>query len=397
MEQVPTTRVLNLTRLLSRACRTLTGVDRVELAYLRRFLTDDTPVFGLIRTSLGWLLLDRDGMQAFEAAVTTGDWGRRGLLSRLSYRLSARRQAALSLVRRHSIRRCRPRGLAGLVAKLGPIDYYSVAHSNLAPAALRPFSREGHRVNVLIHDIIPLELPQMQRAGTVAAFRAKIGATIGFADRIIFNSQDTKDRLDAYVADAKLDAYKRAVVAHLGVDLTPPDAASLPKSLDLTRPYFITVGTIEPRKNHGLLLDVWEALGADAPRLFICGSRGWQNEDVFARLDRGIESVTELSGLSDGAIAALFQGAHAMLFPSFAEGFGLPPIEAAALGTPVICGDLAIWREVLGDTGVYLDVTDRYKWQKAIIKIAEQKNTSPKDKMVAPTWADHFKIVLSMT
>ncbi|MFT5742778.1 MAG: glycosyltransferase involved in cell wall biosynthesis, partial [Paracoccaceae bacterium] len=206
-----------------------------------------------------------------------------------------------------------------------------------------------------------------------------------------------KDRLDAYVADAKPDSYKSAVVAHLGVDLTPPDAASLPKSLDLTRPYFVTVGTIEPRKNHGLLLDVWEALGADPPRLFICGSRGWQNEDVFARLDRGIEGVTELSGLSDGAIAALFQGAHAMLFPSFAEGFGLPPIEAAALGTPVICGDLAIWREVLGDTGVYLDVTDRYKWQKAIIKIAEQKNTSPKDKMVAPTWADHFKIVLSMT
>ena len=98
LEQVPTTRVLNLTRLLSRAGRTLTGVDRVELAYLRRFLTDDTPVFGLIRTSLGWLFLDRDGMQAFQVAVTTGDWGRRGLLSRLSYRLSARRQAALSLL-----------------------------------------------------------------------------------------------------------------------------------------------------------------------------------------------------------------------------------------------------------------------------------------------------------
>ena len=86
-----------------------------------------------------------------------------------------------------------------------------------------------------------------------------------------------------------------------------------------------------------------------------------------------------------------------MLFPSFAEGFGLPPVEAAVLGTPVICGDLAIWREVLGDRGVYLDVTDSYDWEKAVKTIAEQQDSRPNDKMIAPRWADHFKIVLSMT
>ena len=397
MDRIPPTRLLNLTRLMSRAGRVLTGVDRVELAYLRQFLADDTPAFGLIRTSLGWLLLDRNGLRAFDAAVLSGDWGRAGLLSRLSRRLTKPQQAALGFARRHAIKRARPRNLKGLIAGLGNVDYYTVAHSNLTCAALRPFRYEGNRVNVLIHDIIPLELPDMQRPNTVAQFRDKISAVIGLADRIIFNSQDTKDRLDAYIAREDLDPYAGSVVTHLGADLAVPDVTAIPQELDLTRPYFITVGTIEPRKNHALLLDVWERLGADAPQLFICGSRGWQNEDVFARLDRGIAGVTELVGLSDGAIVALTRNARAMLFPSFAEGFGLPPVEAAALGTPVICGDLAIWREVLGDRGVYLDVTDSYEWEKAVKTVAEQQDPRAKDKMIAPTWADHFKIVLSMT
>ena len=193
-------------------------------------------------------------------------------------------------------------------------------------------------------------------------------------------------------------------IAHIGVDLAAPDPATIPPY----EPYFVTLGTIEPRKNHTFLLDVWEALAerppaTGLPRLLILGTRGWCNEALFARLDahplRGT-AIEERAGLSDGAVAALVAGAAGLLFPSLAEGFGLPPLEAAARGVPVVAAPLPVYRETLGDIGVYLPVTDRYSWVKTIEGLAEERlraeRTAPLRPAVdSPTWEAHFKAVLT--
>ena len=95
-------------------------------------------------------------------------------------------------------------------------------------------------------------------------------------------------------------------------------------------PYFVMLGTIEPRKNHLLLLHVWRRLVAEtpnAPRLVIVGARGWENEQVADVLDRA-ESlkahVVEMSRLRSADLVALLSGARALLAPSFGEGYGLP-------------------------------------------------------------------------
>lgn len=396
MRYRPSHRLLDLTRLLSRAGRPLTGVDRVEFAYLRRFLADAEPVHGLIATSLGFLLLDRSGMVAFHSALVAGSWGKRGLLSRLSLKLDPTRQAALSMVRRHAVSRCRLPGLPSMLARHAPsgVDYYNVGHSNLNQQVLLQIAQlTGSRRNILIHDTIPLDHPEFQRPETVAGFARKLEAAVAQSDRIICNSHQTRAEIARHIAPRELSP--ATIVAHLGVDLSLPDPAALPADLPLDRPYFVTLGTIEPRKNHAMLLDIWDRLGTEpnAPHLFICGSRGWRNEAVFARLDRGLPHVTELPGLTDSAIAALLGGARALLFPSFAEGYGLPPLEAAALGVPAICGNLAIYREVLGDTAVYLDPTDSYLWEKYTRSLTA--SPSRPEPITPPDWDAHFKIVLS--
>lgn len=162
----------------------------------------------------------------------------------------------------------------------------------------------------------------------------------------------------------------------------------------------MTLGTIEPRKNHALLLDLWQDI-PDA-HLLICGQRGWSNEAVFARLDAHPPRVHELPGLSDADVFGLISEAAGFLFPSFTEGYGLPPIEAAALGTPVICNDLPIYREVLGDIPIYVNVSQGYLWAETIKRLANEQTTHTSgakgalDPFDPPSWDAHFKTVLSL-
>ncbi|MEP3689139.1 MAG: glycosyltransferase family 1 protein [Sulfitobacter dubius] len=395
----PAVRLLDLTRSLRRVGRTATGVDRVELAYLSHLLTVDAPLFGVARTALGYVLIDRAGLQAFYNRLAgRRPWGRADLLSRLPRGRQVALMRAESDLRRVALARCLPSGLSRMLGRYLPpgFAYLNVGHSNLTDRVLIAVKEARGQISVLIHDVIPLEYPSYQRPGTVAPFRAKIDRVYAHADLVIYNSQDTKRRCEAQMQGR----VPPAVVAHLGLETPTPDASALPIGLPPKRPYFIIVGTIEPRKNHEFLLDLWQVMGLGAPPLLICGSRGWNNAAVFDRLDQLPPDgpVQELSGLGDSAMAALVQGAAGMLFPSHAEGFGLPPVEALHLGARVLCNDLPVLHEVLGDKAVYAATTEPYSW----IRTIEEWATSPPvprpaTTFIAPTWAEHFKTVLKST
>lgn len=394
----PSARLLDLTRLVSRSGRSLTGVDRVELAYAEALLSDALPLWGVVKTALGYLVLDAKGVAAITVASRTGDWGKPDLLSRLSYRLDRQRQAGQSFARSHSVDRSTVSGLQELLRRTLPAGtaYINVGHSNLSDRMFRAVrSVPGSRVTVMIHDTIPLDLPDLQRAGTVEQFAAKLDLVALNADLVICPSRVTQSDVQRHLGP---DPRPKVIAAHLGLTPVLPDPGDLPPGIQLEPPYFVALGTIEPRKNHAVLLDAWEAMKGQRPHLFICGNRGWRNEDVFARLDRGVDGITELAGLSDAAVAALLQGARALLFPSVSEGFGLPLIEAAALGVPVICGDLAICHEVLGAHAVYLPPTDCYQWINKIEAMALRPQASITEPAFdPPRWEDHFKAVLSVT
>lgn len=194
-------------------------------------------------------------------------------------------------------------------------------------------------------------------------------------------------------------------IAPLGADLPRPPPALLP-----AEPYFVCLGTIEPRKNHLLLLHVWREMAARArsgtdaptPRLLILGRRGWENEnvvDLLERCDLLSGPVQEIGTPPDSRVAALIANATALLFPSFVEGYGLPVAEALSLGTPVICSDIAPLREVGGDVPDYLDPLDGPAWRDLIEAYAQPDSAARAAQCARlrhwsrPDWSAHFEQV----
>lgn len=193
-----------------------------------------------------------------------------------------------------------------------------------------------------------------------------------------------------------------SLAAWLGADPLPaPDEA--PRS---QHPTFVTLGTIEARKNHLLLLEIWsdlvKSLGSETPRLLVIGQRGWEADPVFRLLD-GNDSlkghVIELNHSTDRELANHLASARALLFPSFTEGYGLPVIEALSTGTPVIASDLPVFREICGDIPAYFSPSDAARWKEAILDYARPESAARAaqiERMASfrkPDWDTHFNLV----
>lgn len=394
-------RLLDLTRLASRYGRgPLTGVDRVEAAYLHELLARDEAAYGLLRVPLGYLLIDRSGLMALDDRLHGRPVGPPDLPGRLLRRRQPLRAGLEADLRRISVATCLPWRLTVMLRRHLPpgSTYLNTGHSHLTRTGLRRIRAAGLRIAVLVHDVIPLDHPEFTRAGTAAIFARKMAAVAAHADLLIHSTDDARRR-----TEARLSRVPPGVVAPLGVSVAQPDPASLPPDLPPSRPWFVALGTLEPRKNHALLLDVWDALHArlpeaEVPALLILGTRGWADPALFRRLEASPwhgRTVFERAGLADGAVAALLAGAQALLFPSLAEGFGLPPVEAAALGVPVVSSPLPAVRETLSDYPVYLDPTDRYSWLETIATWGQGRRDQRAPGRPAPTWDDHFRKVFS--
>ncbi len=392
---VPSAFILDVTRLTSRLGRgALTGIDRVEAAYLDHLTGQDLPVFGLLRTGLGFVLISKAGCRAL-ADLVAG----RSALQDLPFWAGGAKPSSSILrgafaLRAHWVRLRPKRFLPSLLACVPAHSaYLNVGHSNLTPQVFSGLRRAGLRSMVLIHDTIPLDYPHLTRAGHDATFAAKIKAVALGADVVTHISHDARTKTEVHFAAA--GRVPQGITAHLGVDL----AAPTPPPFAPTRPYFVALGTVEPRKNLGLLLDIWKAMGADDPQLLILGHKGWAAPALFDQITHLQARGTVLYGenLSDGAVASLMQGAIALLFPSLAEGFGLPPLEAAGRGIPVVASNLAVLRETCSQFPVYLEPSDSYSWMETIQSLTRKDKSGRAigTKLALPTWEAHFKTVLT--
>jgi glycosyltransferase involved in cell wall biosynthesis len=388
--------LFDLSRLVSRAGReTPTGIDRVELAYAEHLLAGTAPLSFVVMTPLGRLGLAPGAIAEEYVREIAGVWREAGSPQRVRrVKRLARMLHAAALSRGG-------RGLQSFRSTAEHPIYLLVSHHHLEKrrAIARLKRQAGACFVCLIHDLIPIEFPEYALPGQNDKHRRRIETAAALADAVIVNSTVTRDEFTPYLARAGRAA--QVVVAPFGVEL--PASPAPPAPPPVRPPYFVCVGTIEARKNHLFLLNLWrqlaEKLGAAAPRLVLIGQRGWETENAIDMLERcpalrGL--VLERSNVPDAEAAQLVRGAQALLLPSFAEGFGFPLIEALALGVPVLCSNLAALRENGADVPEYLDPLDGVGWRTAILDYAQPGSTrraaqlDRRERWKPPSWQDHF-------
>jgi len=271
---------------------------------------------------------------------------------RHTYLVLARPGAAAGLARgrRLEVRlnRCRPYSLAGqavlppLLAKLKPDLYYSPTY---LPPALNP-----RPAALTIHDLIHLNFGPRRAWLRRLVWRAIIGPQARRARAVLTVSQQSA--LDI-ARSLKVDQSRIEVIGNgLEPAFRPRSRAEVEaagRRLGLSGPYLVSVGNPRPHKN----------LAGGVAAFHLLAERGFGGQLVVvgagqAALPQGPGRVIKASGLSDEETAALYSGAAGAVFPSLAEGFGLPPLEALACLCPVAAFDLPVMREVLGSETAFL-------------------------------------------
>lgn len=367
--------LLDVSRLIWRVWRgaIATGIDRVCLEYLDHFGPRSQAVVQYKGRT--FVLSPADSDRLFSILRDPGPSGRMAI--------STIAPLAWARARRTPPRRRMP--------------YLNVGHTGLHDNALPAWIASNDvRAFYLVHDLIPITHPRFCRPDEEHKHELRMVNVLTSAAGIVTNSQATLAELAAFASERGLQCPPSKAIWIAG----QRPLANV-GSRRFERPHFVTIGTIEGRKNHLLLLKVWRRLAAEmgenAPILFVIGQRGWEADETFALLDASDlkPHIVELGQSSDAELAAITAGARALLMPSLAEGFGLPVIEALQLGTPVIAGDLAVYREIVGSIPTYIDQNDELAWDAAIRAFLTDGGERERQLRAiadysAPDWPGHF-------
>lgn len=214
----------------------------------------------------------------------------------------------------------------------------------------------------VIYDLIPITHPQYCDQEFVKSFALLFPRIVELSDGLIGISQTVQKSVGDYVAQHCPNWAHRGMLDffYLGADfkvntLSQPDQLSpdIAALVGSNSPFFLAVGTVEPRKGYGYLLDGFEILWrqSNAHPLVIVGKVGWLCSDVLKRaqeLKRSGRPLLMLHDVDDYTLDLLYKKSAAVIFPSFIEGFGLPMVEALVRGKQVLASNIEVFEEIGG-------------------------------------------------
>ncbi len=373
---------IDVTRLVQRLRkgRIPTGVDRVCLAYVTHYQSLARAMMFLHGMAVGF---------SPTASKTLFDW----LQDPSSISRKALTGKILQKLRKIPFHRIPSRSWV-----------WNMGHSGLhSPSYAAWLKRKKIRLLVMVHDLIPITHPQFCQPQATQQHHQRMQVILGQSTGIVCNSTHTAQELQDY---AQSIHHSMPPMAVLPLGVTPvATAATTLRPTGGKDPYFVILGTLEPRKNHLFLLHLWQQMIKEwpegtVPQLYIFGQIGWMCEDVLKELTTNPilqEYVHFFPDASDALVQDTLQGAQALLFASHTEGYGLPLLEALAMGVPVLANPLPVFREIAQDVPEYLDIADMDAWLDGIRDFSDSRHPRrilQLDRIrsfVVPTWQNHFE------
>ena len=237
----------------------------------------------------------------------------------------------------------------------------AVIHSPgyIAPLAART------PVVLTVYDLIALRHPEWCTAANRLHFRIMLPPSVRKAARVIVPSDATRRELVGVLgcAESKIRVVRPGIREEFAPIRDQGQRETVKRRYGLPAAYILFVGNLEPKKNIGGLVRAFHALktgGRAEQKLVIAGRLGWKYREIFEAVRRcGLEGEVLFPGfIRAGDLACLYSMADVFVFPSLYEGFGLPPLEAMACGTPVIVSDRGALPEAAGDAALRVDPAD---------------------------------------
>lgn len=402
--------IYNLHRLIDRCTSSSpTGVDRVDLHYAQFILqkAEERAIYFIRqRQNISYLVPFK------EAATLINNLEKRWLQGialpqqPLNTKAAYLRHWPSTRLRQQLQLLIDPTLIKSLNSAAKPPIYLHSGHGTLHHIDLHEQIKNQLQADMLyyLHDLIPIEFPEYTNNPNALAMHQRRLKTMATTGRLILaNSEDSRQKFLAYCQQQQLPQPEVQVLL-IGVEDLFIKAAQQAKQAIPSRfaplaqlPYFLTIGTVEARKNHLSLLHLWRQLfaelGEHCPKLVILGKRGWKAEHIFHLLDSSPalqQTVIEIQDANDQEMLSLIQNTQALLFPSFAEGWGMPLAEALTLNTAAICSDLPALRECGRDHCLYLNPLDGMAWKAEILKAINEK-PQLKQAYLPDRWTDHLQ------
>lgn len=273
-------------------------------------------------------------------------------------------------------------------ARLGRFDLYH--EPNFVPF------RTGRPLVVTVFDLSVLLYPQWHPAERVKAHESAYARGIGLADHVLVGTEAVRAEAQRHMGLAPERV--TAMLCGVGPQFRPqpPGAvAELRARHNLPPRYTLYVGTIEPRKNVGTLLRAFCELPAatrEACPLVLAGGWGWKAdaERALFHTEARHKGAIHLGYVPDADLPGLYAGAEALLYPSFYEGFGMPPVEAMACGTAAVTSTADAVREVVGRHALTIDANDFAGWRDALARAATDRDYLAEYRRRGPAHAATF-------
>jgi glycosyltransferase involved in cell wall biosynthesis len=246
------------------------------------------------------------------------------------------------------------------------------------PCFSAPIFFRGKKV-VTCNDLISIFFPENLPLASRLFYSKWEPFSYRHADHIIAISEHTKKDIRALlkIPEEKITVIHLAVSKEFKPVKSPRILNAVTKKYKTGKDYLLHVSTIEPRKNLPFLVRAYALAIRDGidTKLVITGKKGWYYDSLFKLVDElNLKNRVVFTGyVDDKDMPALYSGAKAFVFPSLYEGFGLPPLEAMACGTPVISSNTSSMPEVIGNAGILISPKDERLWARNIIKVLKDK------------------------